>query len=55
MPQLNLNFIDIPIPQDSLWEELNPQQKQLIIKAFAQLMLKAATTVQAPQKEIAND
>ena len=60
MPQLNLNFIDIPLPQESLWEELNHQQKQLIVEALARLMLKAATTSQTPDptdtsKEAAHD
>lgn len=48
MPQLNLNFTDIPLPQESLWENLHNEQKHLIIEAFARLMLKAAATSQAP-------
>jgi len=48
MPQLNLNFIDIPISQESLWVELNHQQKQTIIEGLARLMLKAAVTSQTP-------
>ena len=28
MPQLNLNFIDIPIPETCLWEQLDDEQKQ---------------------------
>jgi hypothetical protein len=60
MPQLNLSFIDIPIPQESLWEELNHQQKQTIIEGLARLMLKAAVTAQTPEpaeapKEAAHD
>ncbi len=42
MPQLNLHFIDIPIPQQSLWEELHPQHQQLVIETLARLLLKAA-------------
>ncbi len=26
MPQLNLNFLDIPIPETCLWEELDDEQ-----------------------------
>lgn len=32
MPQLSLHFIDIPIPERCLWEELHPEQQQLIIR-----------------------
>ena len=54
MPQLNLNFIDIPIPETCLWEELNHQQQQLVIEVLARLMLKAAVQTGHPQ-EPAND
>ena len=60
MPQLNLNFIDIPLPQESLWAELNHQQRLLIVETLARLMLKAVATnrtadpAKAP-KEAAND
>jgi hypothetical protein len=27
MPQLNLNFIDIPIPETHLWEQFDDEQK----------------------------
>ena len=27
MPQLNLNFIDIPIPETCLWEQFDDEQK----------------------------
>ena len=60
MPQLNLNFTDIPIPQESLWEDLHNEQKHLIIEAFAKLMLKALAdshppSPAEPRKEVAND
>ena len=57
MRQLNLNFIDMPMPQDqALWEELNHQQHQLIVEALARLMLKAAIATQTPErKEVAHD
>jgi hypothetical protein len=41
MPQLNLNFLDIPIPETCLWEELSDQHKQLVIETLAHLMLNA--------------
>ena len=44
MAQLNLNFIDIPIPETCLWEELDGEQKQLVVEMLARLMIKAART-----------
>jgi len=55
MPQLNLNLFEIPIPQTCLWEELNNQQKQLVIETLARLMIKAAITTGNPQQEPGND
>ena len=54
MPQLNLNFFDIPIPQTCLWEELNNQQQQVVIATLARLMIQAVATGH-PQQEPAND
>lgn len=53
MPQLNLNFIDIPIPETCLWEELDDQHQQLVIETLARLMLKAIRT--GNPQEPAND
>ena len=50
MSQLNLPFLDIPIPQTCLWEELNSQQKQLVVETLARLMVKAATRTGGPQE-----
>ena len=60
MLQLNLNFTDIPMPQESVWEDLHNEQKHLIIEALARLMLKAAKTSPSPspadaQKGVIND
>lgn len=54
MPQLSLNFIDIPIPQTHLWESLSNEQKLLLIETLARLMVKAAAEGSNPQ-EPAND
>jgi len=35
MPQLNLNFNDIPIPETCLWEQLDDQQKRIVIETLA--------------------
>jgi hypothetical protein len=53
MPQLNLNFLDIPIPETCLWEELDDERKQLVIETLARLMLNAVRTGKPP--EAAND
>jgi hypothetical protein len=50
MPQLNLNFSDIPIPETCLWEQFEEQQKQIVIEALARLLLKAAQGSE-PQEE----
>jgi predicted Fe-S protein YdhL (DUF1289 family) len=41
MPQLNLNFLDIPIPETHLWEQFDDQQKQIVIETLARLLVKA--------------
>lgn len=41
MPQLNLKFIDIPIPETCLWEQLDDQQKRSVVEALARLLVKA--------------
>jgi hypothetical protein len=53
MPQLNLNFIDIPIPESCLWEELDDEHKQLVIETLARLMINAVRT--GKPQEVAND
>ncbi len=53
MPQLNLNFIDIPIPETCLWEEMDDEGKQLVIETLARLMVNAART--GTPREPAND
>jgi predicted Fe-S protein YdhL (DUF1289 family) len=41
MPQLNLNFTDIPIPETCLWEQLDDEQKRTVVEALARLLVKA--------------
>jgi predicted Fe-S protein YdhL (DUF1289 family) len=40
MPQLNLNFIDIPIPETCLWEQFDDEQKRLVIETLTRLLIK---------------
>ena len=41
MPQLNLNFNDIPIPETCLWDEFDDEQKRTVIETRARLLVKA--------------
>jgi predicted Fe-S protein YdhL (DUF1289 family) len=41
MPQLNLNFNDIPIPEACLWEQFDDEQKRTVIETLARLLVKA--------------
>ena len=41
MSQLNLNFTDIPIPETCLWEELDDEQKRIVVETLARLLVKA--------------
>ena len=43
MPQLNLSFNDIPIPETCLWEQLDDQQKQIVIETLARLLVQATS------------
>ena len=52
MPQLNLNFIDIPIPETCLWEQLDDEQKRIVIENLARLLVKATEN---RHEEQAND
>jgi hypothetical protein len=49
MPQLNLNFIEIPIPETCLWEQLDDQQKQSVVEALARLLVKATRITRQEQ------
>ncbi len=41
MPQLNLNFNDIPIPETHLWEQFDDEQKRIVVETLARLLVKA--------------
>jgi hypothetical protein len=44
MPQLHLNFLDIPIPETHLWEQLDDEQRRIVIETLARLMTNATRT-----------
>jgi hypothetical protein len=41
MPQLNLNFNDIPIPEMHLWQQFDEDQKRVLIETLVRLLFKA--------------
>ena len=53
MPQLNLNFNDIPIPETQLWEQFDDEQRRLIVEVLSRLLVKA--TGDRSQEEQTND
>jgi hypothetical protein len=52
MPQLHLNFLDIPIPETHPWEQFDDAQKQVVIEILSRLLVKAT---QDNQQERTND
>jgi hypothetical protein len=52
MPQLNLNFTDIPIRETCFWEQLDSDQKRIVIETLARLLVKATRD---EHQEQAND
>jgi hypothetical protein len=49
MTQLNLSFIDMPIPQSRLWEQFDDEQKRIVVETLARLLLKATATAELEQ------
>jgi hypothetical protein len=41
MPQLNLNFHDIPIPETHLWDDFDEDQRHNVIQTLVRLLVKA--------------
>jgi hypothetical protein len=52
MPQLNLNFHDIPIPEMHLWDEFDDEQRRTVIEILSRLLVKASRD---QQQEWTND
>ena len=58
MPQLNLNFLDIPIPETCLWEQFDDEQKRLVIETLTRLVVKltqASNQQEQTQEKRTND
>jgi predicted Fe-S protein YdhL (DUF1289 family) len=41
MPQLNLNFHEIPIPETHLWEQFDDEQRRAVLEILSRLLVKA--------------
>jgi len=42
MPQLHLKFLeDLPLPEASLWEQFDDEQKRIVVETLARLMTQA--------------
>ncbi len=52
MPQLNLNFHDVPIPETHLWEQFNEEQKRAVLEILSRLLVHATRD---NQQEKTND
>ena len=46
MPQLHLSFIDLPVPETRLWEQLDGEHKQIVIEILARLLVQIARNEQ---------
>ena len=51
MPQLNLSFQDIPIPETHLWGEFDEQQRHAVVEILARLLVQATRDNQEPANE----
>ena len=52
MPQLHLSFIDIPLPETRLWEQLDDEHKRIVIETLARLLVQ---TTRPEQQETTDD
>jgi hypothetical protein len=47
MPQLNLNFHEIPVPETHLWEQFDEEQKRAVLEILSRLLVKATQISQS--------
>ncbi len=52
MPQLNLNYTDIPILETHLWEQFEDEQRRAVLEILSRLLVKAT---RGNQQEKTND
>ena len=51
MPQLHLNFTDIPVPETCLWDQFDDEQKRTVILTLARLLVQATRNRQEPPND----
>jgi hypothetical protein len=49
MPQLNLNFNEIPIPETHLWEQFDDPQKRAVLEILSRLLVQATKVTRQEQ------
>lgn len=49
--QLYLDFLDLPIPENHVWERLNDQQRAVVIEAITRVLTKAALASNTKEQE----
>jgi predicted Fe-S protein YdhL (DUF1289 family) len=52
MPQLKLNFTNLPSPERCLWERFEEEQRRAVVETLARLLHKATAR---PDQERTND
>ena len=52
MPQLHLNFTEIPVPETCLWEQFDDEQRRTVIETLTRLLVKA---IRNNRREPSND
>ena len=48
MPQLHLSFIDIPVPETRLGEQLDDEHKRIVIEILVRLLVHTTRPQQEP-------
>ena len=51
MPQLILNFHDIPIPETHLWEDFDDEQRRAVIEILSRLLIQATQNNQLERSD----
>jgi hypothetical protein len=49
MPQLILNFNEIPIPETHLWDTFDDEHKRIVVESLARLLVKATRIMNQEQ------
>ena len=48
--QLDLNFLDLPVPENGVWEQLGDEQKAVVIETITRILTKAALAEDPQEK-----